>query len=481
MRMGYVLDVVQTQKLIMTPELRQAIAILQFSSLELSTYVEQQLQENPMLELKDDYENAGSEESLSESSSAENEIGGKEKEKEQDKENESDIDWQDYFQDNCDYGMSGSVAYRENNDYSYENYISNAPNLIEHLMRQLGWSKISEQIRVVAEYIIGNLNDNGYLNYSIDEIAIQVDQTEEKVLEALKVVQTFDPPGIGARTLQECLLIQLHYLKLGDQLVCEVVENYLEELADGKYNRITQALGVSVQQIQQVGDLLKTLDPKPGRNFCSQNNNRYIVPDIILNKVDGEYEIITNDTIVPRLMINNTYRAVLGKSKGDTQTRKYVENKLNAAAWLIKSIEQRRMTLYKVTKCLVELQRDFLDHGVKHLKPLNLRTVADIIDMHESTVSRATSNKYIQTPQGVFEMKYFFSSGLSRFGGADVSSESIKKTLQEIVDREDAKVPLNDQQIADMFTTRGVKISRRTVAKYRDEMNIPPIRKRKRY
>jgi len=206
------------------------------------------------------------------------------------------------------------------------------------------------------------------------------------------------------------------------------------------------------------------------------------VPDIVLNKVDGEYEIVTNDTSVPRLTINNTYRAVLGQgSNGDSQTKKFVENKLNAAAWLIKSIEQRRLTLYKVTKCLVELQRDFLDYGVKYLKPLNLKTVADIVGLHESTVSRATSNKYIQTPQGVFEMKYFFSSGLSSVEGSSVSAESIKKTLHEMVDREDAKKPLNDQQIADMFNTRGVKISRRTVAKYRDEMNIPPIRKRKRY
>ncbi len=477
MRMGYVLDVVQTQKLIMTPELRQAIAILQFSSLELGTYVEQQLQENPMLEIGEDFENTNLEETLS----VEADVSGKEEEKDKDKENEYDIDWQDYFQDSSDLGMTRAESCREQTDYSYENYISSAPNLMEHLMRQLGLVKISERIRVIAEYIIGNINDHGYFSYSIDEIAQEVDEPAEKVLEALKIVQTFDPPGIGARTLQECLLLQLNYLNLDDPLVCAVVENHLTDVADGKYNRIAQVLGVSVQEIQQVADLLKTLDPKPGRNFSNQNDNRYIVPDIVLNKADGEYEIITNDTSVPRLTINNTYRAVLGQSKGDSQTKKFVENKLNAAAWLIKSIEQRRLTLYKVTKCLVELQRDFLEHGVKHLKPLNLKTVADIVGLHESTVSRATSNKYIQTPQGVFEMKYFFSSGLSSIEGSAVSAQSIKKTLQEIVDREDTKTPLNDQQIADMFKTRGVKISRRTVAKYRDEMNIPPIRKRKRY
>jgi len=474
MRMGYVLDVVQTQKLIMTPELRQAIAILQFSSLELGTYVEQQLQENPLLEIGEEFENAT--------------VEGKEKDKEEEekepeKENDYDIDWQDYFQDRSDLGMGKSEMCREQNDYSYENYISLAPNLMEHLTRQLGLVKCTERKRAIAEYIIGNINDHGYLSYSIEEIAVQLNITANEVLESLIIVQTFDPPGVGARTLEECLLLQLKYLDLeDDQLVCQVVESYLMDLAAGKYNRIAQVLGVSVQEIQRVADLLKTLDPKPGRNFSGLNDNRYIVPDIVLNKVDGEYEIVTNDTSVPRLTINNTYRAVLGQgSNGDSQTKKFVENKLNAAAWLIKSIEQRRLTLYKVTKCLVELQRDFLDYGVKYLKPLNLKTVADIVGLHESTVSRATSNKYIQTPQGVFEMKYFFSSGLSSVEGSSVSAESIKKTLHEMVDREDAKKPLNDQQIADMFNTRGVKISRRTVAKYRDEMNIPPIRKRKRY
>ncbi|AGL03544.1 RNA polymerase factor sigma-54 [Desulfoscipio gibsoniae] len=468
MRMGYGLNIVQTQKLIMTPELRQAITVLQLSSLELGTYVEQQLQENPLLEIGEDFEKVSVEEHLPDESGA----GEKQK--------EYDIDWQDYFHDSSDLGMSRSEVRREQNEYSYEHYVTRAPNLIEHLMLQLGLIRCAKRKRDIAEYIIGNINDHGYLGCSIDEIAKQVDAVADEVLDALKIVQAFDPPGVGARSLQECLLLQLTYLGIDDPLAHVVVERHLMDLADGKYSRMAQVLGVPVQEIQRVADLLKTLDPKPGRNFSNFNDNRYIVPDIVLNKVDGEYVIITNDTSVPRLTINNTYRAVLGQDKGDSQTKKFVEHKLNAAAWLIKSIEQRRLTLYKVTKCLVDLQRDFLDYGVKHLKPLNLKTVADIVGLHESTVSRATSNKYIQTPQGVFEMKYFFSSGLNA-GGSAVSAESIKKTLREIVDGEDPKKPLNDQQIADILNGRGVKISRRTVAKYRDEMNIPPIRKRKRY
>lgn len=468
MRMGYGLNVIQTQKLIMTPELRQAIAVLQLSSLELGMYIEQQLQENPMLEVgEEEIEQATAEEQPA----AAEDTG----------ENEYDIDWQDYFHDSSDLGLTRSEVRPERNEVSYENFISRSPTLLEHLMFQLCLSKCNGLQYTIAEYIIGNIDNNGYLNCSIDEIASQLGTNRDAVMDALTIIQTFDPPGVGARSLQECLLLQLVYLGIDDELVINVVTRHLTDLAEGKYNRLAQLFSVSVQELQRVADLIKTLDPKPGRNFSGNGENRYIVPDIVLNKVEDEYVIIINDVAVPRLTINNTYRTVLNQDKGDNQTKKFVEHKLNAAAWLIKSIEQRRLTLYKVTKCLVDLQRDFLEYGVKYLKPLNLKTVADIVGLHESTVSRATSNKYIQTPQGVFEMKYFFSSGLSNTGGSMISAESIKKTMQEILEVEDTKNPLNDQQIADIFGRRGVKISRRTVAKYRDELGIPPIRIRKRY
>lgn len=468
MRMGYGLNVVQTQKLIMTPELRQAIAVLQLSSLELSSYVEQQLQENPLLEIGEDQ----SERIDTPDHKHEEEGAG---------ENQYDIDWQDYFHDSSDLGMPRSEVSRDREDYSYENFVSRSPDLTEHLLSQLGLIHCSSRQRAVAEYIIGNINRNGYLGCSTEDMAKQLNISTEEVLDALRIVQSLDPPGVGARSLQECLQLQLDYLGIDDELVHNVVDRHLMDLADGKYSRMAQVLGVQAQDIQRVADLLKTLDPKPGRNFGGAGDNRYIVPDIVLNKVDGEYVIIINDVSVPRLTINNTYRAVLSHEQGDNKTKKFVEHKLNAAAWLIKSIEQRRLTLYKVTKCIVDLQREFLDYGVKYLKPLNLKTVADMVELHESTVSRATSNKYIQTPQGVFEMKYFFSSGLSNTGGSMVSAESIKKTLQEIVEKEDSQKPLNDQQIADILRRQGIKISRRTVAKYRDELGIPPVRKRKRY
>ncbi len=469
MRMGYGLNILQTQKLIMTPELRQAITVLQLSSLELENYVEQQLQENPLLEVREE----DTEQDLIEGKTVLDE--------EKPGEREYDIDWQDYFHDSSDLGLSRPEVIREQNEYNYEHFASRAPSLMEHLLFQLGLTKCSERQRNIAEYIIGNINHNGYLNYPVEDIAKHLSVTVEEVLDALRLVQSFDPPGVCARNLQECMMLQLSHLGISDPLVREVVQNHLLDLADGKYNRMAQQLGVTVQDIQRVADLIKTLDPKPGRNFSGPGDNRYIVPDIVLNKVDNEYVIIINDVSIPRLTINNTYRSVLNQDKSDNKTRKYVEHKLNAAAWLIKSIEQRRLTLYKVTRCLVDLQRDFLDYGVKYLRPLNLKTVADLVGLHESTVSRATSNKYIQTPQGVYEMKYFFSSGLSNSGGSMVSAESIKKTIQEIVAGEDVKNPLNDQQIADMLGRKGIKISRRTVAKYRDELGIPPIRKRKRY
>lgn len=467
MRMGYGLNVVQTQKLIMTPELRQAIAVLQLSSLELGMYIEQQLQENPLLEVREEEPVQGE--------------NWEQPVQEDHRERDYDIDWQDYFHDSSDLGLPRSEVRRDNEEFTYEHFLTRAPSLMEHLLFQLNLSRCTKRQYEIAEYIIGNIDDHGYLNCSVEEIAGQIGAGTGEVLEALRVVQSFDPPGVGARSLQECLLLQLNHLGINDELAGKVVAKHLADLADGKYNRLAQLFGVPVQEIQRVADLIKTLDPKPGRNFSGTGENRYITPDIVLKKVDDEYVIIINDVTVPRLTINNTYRAVLSQEKSDNKTRKFVEHKLNAAAWLIKSIEQRRLTLYKVTRCLVDLQRDFLDHGVKYLKPLNLKTVADMVGLHESTVSRATSNKYIQTPQGVFEMKYFFSSGLSNTGGTMVSAESIKKTMQEIIDAEDPREPLNDQQIADILHRRGVEISRRTVAKYRDELGIPPVRKRKRY
>lgn len=473
MRLDFGLNLEQTQKLIMTPELRQAITVLQMSSLELTEYVEQQVLENPLLEVREHDGERGEEQ---EASREDGSPGTAEKK-------EFDLDWVEYFQDSSDLGISPGRGQREIIDQpGYEQFVSHAPTLVEHLNLQLSLSRAGKEIKNIVQYLIGNLDARGYLGISLEEAGEQLGANPEKMQQALNVLQAFDPPGVGARDLQECLTIQLDLRQEDNPLVRKLVHEFLPDLAEGRLAKIASKLDVSPQEIQSAADTLKTLEPKPGRNFSHHDDIRYIVPDVVVEKVEGQYIILVNDVAIPRLTINNTYRTVLAKnSSADQNTKQFVEEKLNAAAWLIRSIEQRRLTLYKVANCLVELQRDFLDHGVKSLKPLNLKKVADIVGVHESTVSRATSNKYIQTPQGVFEMKYFFSTGLSDAMGTQVSAESLKKILQEIIQEEDPANPLSDQKIAELFDQRGIKISRRTVTKYRDELGIPSTNRRKRY
>lgn len=470
MRLGYGLNVEQSQKLIMTPELRQAITVLQLSSMELSLYIEQQMEINPLLEIPEG------------DSDREEDSPDELKPDEQEPQNEFDPDWEEYFHDSSDLGVIRPEKGQAQRECGYESLVSRTPTLTEHLLWQLQLSTCSAGDMKIGEYLIGNIDERGYLQITAQEVASHLKVAIPEVNRVLELIQGFDPPGVGARNLSECLLIQVNQLGINNTILNQLVSDYLLELSKGKLNWIAQMLNVPVREVQQAADVLKTLDPKPGRNFTGLNDTRYIVPDIFIEKVEGQYFILINDSIIPRITINSTYRSILNRNENyDNNTRRFVESKLNAAAWLIKSIEQRRLTLYKVAKCLVELQRDFLDYGVKCLKPLNLKKVADIVGLHESTISRATSNKYIQTPQGLYEMKYFFSTGLNNFAGTMTSSESIKKMLQEVVSAEDNSSPLNDQKISEIFRMKGIKISRRTIAKYRDELGIPAVRKRKRY
>ncbi|WP_031516679.1 RNA polymerase factor sigma-54 [Desulfofalx alkaliphila] len=461
MRLDLGLNLEQSQKLIITPELRQAIAVLQMASFELTQFVEQQLQENPLLEKAEDRLEQAAEDPG---------------------EDRYDIDWQEYFNDSSDLGYSGDRGH-SGNEYGFESFVTKAPSLSEHLNFQLTISRCPKEIVPLVEYLIGNVNSQGYLKTSLEDAARVLNVPPAQVEKALKVLHSMEPAGVGARTLEECLLLQVRYLGLDNPLIEKLIKDHLNDLAQGKLNKIANRLGVTVKEIQRLADQLRTLDPKPGRCFSSDDDIRYIVPDVVVERVDKEYIILVNDVTTPRLRISNSYRAVMrqvGNSlKGDE--KKYIEAKMNAAVWLIRSIEQRRMTIYKVANALVELQREFLDHGVKHLKPLNLKDVADRVGLHESTVSRATSNKYMQTPQGVFSMKYFFSTAISYRGGSQISSESTKKLLREIIAGEDPKKPYSDQRISDLLAKQGIKISRRTVTKYRDELAIPAAGQRKRY
>lgn len=459
--MGYSLTLTQTQKLVMTPELRQAIEILQLSTIELNQYIEQELLENPLLDVKDD-------------------IPKDEENMESENEPDDSIDWDEYFQDVG--GVStGTFKEKKENAPNYDNFISAPLSLQEHLIMQLHLCQISNKVFKIGKFLIGNIDKNGYLLIQTDEVSQILKVPEKEVEDVLRLIQSFEPGGIGARDLKECLLIQLEQRGVYDEKLGKLINNHLIDLAEARYNKIASSLGISLKQVQYLKDIITTLDPKPGRNFTGVNDTQYIVPDATIEKIGNEYIVIMNDSIAPRLSINSHYRMLLSTADRESKISKFLSNRLDSALWLIKSIEQRRITLNKVIEAIVEVQRGFFDYGLTHLKPLNLKEIAERVDVHESTVSRAINGKYVQTPRGVFELKFFFPTGLDNVNGSSTSAESIKGIIKNIVESENPHNPLSDQKIANLLEEKGIKISRRTVAKYRDEMNIPSSTRRKRY
>ena len=459
MRLGYDLTLEQAQKLVMTPELRQAIQLLQYNSLELNEYLEIQMESNPMLEVAN---NSIEHENIEEL--------GKEAE---------DIDWKEFL------GKYDDISYTERRDknikeVTYENFISYSPSLKEYLLSQLNLTNMDEKENNVGQFIIESVDENGYLATSLDSIAEELNVSFEYAENVLFQIQTFDPVGVGARDLKECLIIQLIDRKIEDPNVFTIVENYLEDIANNRMMKISKELNIDIKEVQKICDVIRSLEPKPGRGFGGSSDNiRYIVPDITLQHVDGEYIVVLNDVTGPRLNINSFYKELVSKTN-DPQISQFLNSKLNSALWVIKSIEQRRTTIYRVVKSILKFQLDFFEKGEKFLKPLTLKEVADDIGVHESTVSRATNGKYMQTPRGVFELKYFFSSGVSGERG-DVSAISIKSTLKDLIENENHKKPLSDQQISNLLKEKGISISRRTVAKYREEMNIASSSMRRRF
>ncbi|APC07442.1 RNA polymerase factor sigma-54 [Neomoorella thermoacetica] len=461
MREGLGLNLEQTQKLIMTPELRQAIVILQLSTLELADYIQQELQENPVLEVRDDGEVAAGCETREEN-------------------DPFDIDWQEYFQDGSDLGYVCEPR-EELPEWYPENFPTGQPTLQDHLLLQLQIAATNPRQVEIGSFLIGNLDSNGYLKISLKEAAALLKVPQADVWQVLDLIQHFDPPGVGARDLVECLLLQLRQRGEAPAGTEKIIRGFLPDVAEGRLTRIARRLNMSLPAVQAAVDYIRSLDPKPGRSFGGCLDNRYIVPDVIIERVEDEYVVLVNDLAMPRLGINPVYQALLRKEAAcDPRTRQFIERKLNAAAWLIRSLEQRRLTVYRVVNCVVKEQREFLDKGLKYLKPLTMRQVAAALGIHESTVSRATANKYVQTPQGVFELKFFFASGVEKRGGA-AAAESIKKMISEAIGREDPAAPLTDQQLQEILQQQGIRISRRTVAKYRDEQGIPAAAKRKRY
>ena len=468
MKMGFGLTQEQTQKLMMTPELRLAIKILQLSTVELVEYIEQELVENPILEVVEETGEGEGQADAEEQPSSEREA------------EKFDIDWEHYF-DDMDRTRSGAGEYSVQDNVRYESFVAQVPTLQDHLLFQLSLAKVNEKEKSVGEFFIGNIDDNGYLHCSTDEAAIHCGVAFNDAARVLYTIQGFDPLGVAARDLKECLLIQYNQQGLQNELLRNIIEGYLGEIADGKIMKVAKKLGVSLKQIQTAVDQLKLFDPKPGRNFSPSDNTRYIVPDVVVERISGEYIILVNDVFGPRITINSVYRDLMKGRTTDQEGQKYLETKLNSAVWLLRSIEQRRETLYKVARSIVDFQREFLDKGVKFLKPMNLKHVAEELGIHESTVSRATANKFMQTPRGVLQMKFFFSSGVTNAQGESTSAEAVKKIMSEMVTAEDSEKPLSDQQIVELLKIRGIDISRRTVAKYRDEMGVLPSSRRRRY
>ncbi|WP_313343485.1 RNA polymerase factor sigma-54 [Sedimentibacter sp.] len=468
MKMGFELNLTQTQKLIMTPELRQAIQILQFNNVELMEFIYKQLEVNPFLESVDNKNQDSSNEEI--------EI------KYEKEERNDELDWKDITERYDDLSYK---AYERNIDsdekQSFESYTSKKMSLKDHLMVQLGVSVKTNKEKRIGEFIVESLDGKGYLGCSVQDISLLLNEDVVEVERVLRLIQTFDPVGVGARNLGECLMIQLKEKGIQDKNAYIIAENYLEDIAANRIQKIAKDLHITVSRVQGICDIIKMLEPKPSRGFIVDSDNiRYIVPDVTIEKINDEYIIIVNDNNLPTLTISNYYKSVVN-DLDDKEANKFLTDKLNSSMWLIKSIEQRRKTLYKVTESILKFQRKFFDEGKTALKPLVLKDVADDIGVHESTVSRATNGKYVQTPRGLFELKYFFASSISESDGDGISSTSVKTQIQKFINEENAQKPLSDQKIAEMLSENGINISRRTVAKYRDEMRIPASSMRRRY
>ncbi len=466
------------QELRINPRLYQAMDLLYMPLLDLQQHLKQELVANPFLELIEPTED-----------------GIEDSEATETKEDENEVDWEDILLDGFDTG--GRREEYEEREY-YEPTAVATRDLYDHLRDQISLLRLEPRQIVVAEEIIGNIDDDGFLTCSVEDIQTSLNSyltseeakragfdgealfTPEELEEGLRIIQNLDPAGIGARDLRECLLLQLRDKEQTGGLVYEIVDKHFEQLVNHRWAEISKELGVSPQEVQAAADEIAKLDPKPGLQYALGEGN-YIIADLVVEKVDGDYLVFHNDTALPRLRLSRSYREVArDKAKFKGENKEFISNKLNNANWMLQAIEQRRQTMLKVMNFIVDRQRDFFEEGIEHLKPLTLREVAEVISMHESTVSRVTNQKYAQTPRGVFPLKFFFSSGLSTDSGEDVSARGIKARIKKLVAEEDTRKPLTDQAIVDILKREGINIARRTVAKYRDQLGILSARMRKR-
>lgn len=471
-----------SQKLIMTPSLQQAIKLLQLSKLELQEVLNQELLENPLLE--ETAEEAKAEEAEAEAETAEakaqtEEPPKVEEPKEKEKDSFDEIDYDAYFQDYIEYGYNPRMG-EEHEEFPIENTLTRPPNLTDHLTWQLLMGDASPRMKEIGQFIIGNIDEDGYLRATCEEIMAAGPYDAAETDQAIRVIQALDPIGVGARDLRECLLLQLNFLELDNPLVETIIRDHWEMFMQRHFVQLAKVMGIELKTLEGIVEVIKHLDPKPGRKY-SNERAIYVEPDVYVQKVGDEYVIVLNEDGMPKLRINASYRAMLNSmdSKQDGETVNYIKDKIRSAVWLIKSLDQRQRTIYKVAESIVKHQREFLEKGIDFLRPLVLRDVADDIQMHESTVSRVVSNKYMHTPRGLFLMKYFFHSGIDSDVGEDISSLTVKKKIQGYIEGEDPRKPLSDSKIMKILNDEGINIARRTVAKYRDELNIPSSTDRK--
>jgi len=479
MAMEQRLELKLTQKLILTPQLQQSIKLLQLPLLELSQDINQELMNNPLLEEGMEKEPEGS--ATSGTSQDEEKFNQPTDNTEAPLEKIFGFTTDNYFEeresDGRDFGYFGEAT--EETISPFERNSVKA-DLYEHLLWQLRLSAIPGSLGKTAEMIINNLNEDGYLQASLDEIAESSEVDQEKAEEALRYIQAFDPSGVGARNLQECLLLQLEPLNLKGTLVEEILTNGFSQLEGKKYKQLSTRLKIPIEDVLSAIKIIEGLEPRPGRNFSS-DEPIHIIPDVYVEESEGKFIITLNDEGIPKLRLSNYYRKLLTNKKSlGPEEKQFLEDKLRSAIWLLRSLDQRNKTIYRVTDSILKFQEDFFRKGAKFLKPLNLRDVAEDLGMHESTISRVTSNKYIQCPQGLLNFRYFFSNAVQTTNG-DISSSTVKDMLRKIISEEDPAQPLNDQKVVDILKDKGISVARRTAAKYREELRIPSHLKRKKW
>jgi RNA polymerase sigma-54 factor len=461
------------QKLILTPSLQQAIKLLPMSTLELSELLNQEMVENPMLEEVPTEE-------LQPVEAQQQEKPAEEPKQTQEKgDTWDDQDYEYFFGDYLDDGYRPRTPTEVKELPPIENTLSTAASLADHLLWQLSMQTDDELTRAIGEAVIGNLDDDGYLVATVEELAGMGPWPTEEVERALRLLQGFDPVGVCARDLQECLTIQIRHLGMAGSPSERIVTEHLRLLQNHQVPELARKLGMSIDDLKQHIELIRHLDPKPGSRY-NPSQSQYVIPDVYVVKVEDQYVAVLNEEGLPQLRISPVYRRLLDKGADNSdETRAYVKDKFRSALWLIKSVEQRQKTIHKVATSIINFQKDFLDHGIEYLRPLVLRDVANDIGMHESTVSRVVTNKYMHTPQGVFEMKYFFHSGIASSYGEAVSSVTIKQRIRKIIEQEDPRKPLSDSKIVSILQREGLELARRTIAKYREELKIPTSNQRK--